>query len=125
MHNFASCLQNNPIADGKYGSFVNSTTDATDLHLVEAVTPYLNIEVINSFCVWVSENTETTNHAILTLYINGLPTITHLTITPGTTGCVISNDPGLVISSDSLICWKASGNFSNIKLTACTIFFEE
>lgn len=126
MNSFSTCLLNNPITDGRYGSFVNSLTNAPDIHMVAAVVPYLDMEIINNFCVWVGVNTETTNDATLTLYVNDNPTNTKLTITPGTTGSVISNDPELEITSDSLICWKASGNFTGtIKLTACTILFHD
>lgn len=126
MLQISSCLQNNAIADGKYASFVNAHADASDLHIVEAILSYQNTETIDRFVVYVGENTETVHDAILTLYVNGSPTNMKITIHPQTTGCLLSDgNDAITLTSDALVCFKASGTFSGIKLTAATLLLEE
>ena len=108
----STCLQNNPIVDQRYGSFVNSLTNAPDTQLVEVVIPNNDLESIDYFCVWVGVNTETTYDATITLYVDDEPTDIKLTITPGTTGSIRSNGNAITLTDDSLICWRATGNFT-------------
>lgn len=123
MQNLSSCLQNNPITDGRYGSFVNSLANAPDAKMVAGLVSLTILDEIYNFCVWVGVNTETTYDATLTLYVDDEPTDIKLTITPGTTGFIESNLDVLTLTSSSLVCWKASGKFTGtIKLTASTLY---